>query len=74
MSEKGEAEAKKNFSQGNTTVKEGLLGEYTRYNEMSKHELIEKLISLEYLANNIFRKNKALEEKIKLLDPNFKLT
>jgi hypothetical protein len=32
---------------------------------MSKHELIEKLISLEYLANNIFRKNKLLEEKLR---------
>jgi hypothetical protein len=46
-------------------VKEGLLGEYERYDRMSKHELIEKLISLEYLANSIFRKNKVLEEKLK---------
>lgn len=39
---------------------------------MSKQELIEKLISLEYLANNIFRKNKTLEEKIRSLDPGYK--
>jgi hypothetical protein len=36
----------------------GLLGEYSNYQKLSKHELIEKLISLEYLAQNIFKKNK----------------
>lgn len=31
---------------------------------MSKQELIEKLISLEHLANAIFKKNKYLEEEL----------
>lgn len=61
MAEKYQATVKSSFSNATNSVKEGLLGEYDRYNQMSKHELIEKLISLEYLANNIFRKNKALE-------------
>lgn len=35
---------------------------------MSKEELIEKLISLEYLANTIFKKNKYLEERVRALE------
>ncbi len=42
----------------------GLLGEYANYEKMSKHELIQKLISLEYLAQNIFKKNKHLEREL----------
>lgn len=45
----------------------GLLGEWGRYEEMSKHELIEKLISLEHLANTIFKRNKFLEEEMRKL-------
>jgi hypothetical protein len=42
----------------------GLLGEWQRYEELSKRELIEKLISLEHLANAIFKRNKHLEEEL----------
>lgn len=59
MSEKYKSEEKQ------LSIKEGLLGEYNRYREMGKEELIEKLISLEYLANTIFKKNKHLEERLK---------